>query len=151
MHDVFPLSPASAKPLWVLVGAGIFLAALALIFVWFGWKARAAHFEVSPAGLKLVGDLYGRTVPAGALRLDAAKPVNLREQPELQLKRRTFGTGLPGYQAGWFRLRNGDKALVYLTDPANAVMIPTSEGFTLLLNVAEPERFLARLREVCGR
>ena len=32
---------------------------------------------------------------------------------------RTMGTGLPGYRAGWFRLRNGEKALLYLTELLN--------------------------------
>jgi hypothetical protein len=151
MPEFFPLSPASAKPFWVLVGVGIFLVALAAVFFWFGWKAREVRFEISSAGLKLAGDLYGRMIPAKSLQLDAAKRVNLGEQQDLQLKWRTFGTGLPGYRAGWFKLRNGSKALVYLTDPSNVVMIPTTEGFTLLLNVADPNRFLTRLREVCGR
>jgi hypothetical protein len=59
-----------------------------------------------------------------------------------------MGTGLPGYRAGWFRLRNGEKALVSLTDTHHVVYVPTSRGFALLLSPAEPDRVLAAVRRV---
>ena len=61
---------------------------------------------------------------------------------------RRMGTGLPGYQAGWFRLRNGEKALLYLTDRARAVYIPTTAGYSLLLSPADPDGFLSQLRSL---
>ena len=45
-----------------------------------------------------------------------------------------MGTGLPGYQAGWFRLRNGDRALVYLTDRSKAVYVQTTDGYGVMLS-----------------
>jgi hypothetical protein len=59
-----------------------------------------------------------------------------------------MGTGLPGYKAGWFRLRNGERALLYLTDRARAVYGPTSAGYGLLLSPAEPDAFHAALRSM---
>ena len=61
-----------------------------------------------------------------------------------------MGTGLPGYQSGWFRLRNGERALLYLTDRTRAVYVPTTAGFSVLLSPAEPDRFIAAL-QVIGR
>ena len=60
---------------------------------------------------------------------------------------RRMGTGLPGYQAGWFRLRGGEKALLYLTDRSKAVYIPTTNDYSLLLSPADPDGFLETLRE----
>ena len=68
----------------------------------------------------------------------------------LQPKWRRIGTALPGYQAGWFRLRNGEKALLYLTDRTRAVYIPTTAGYSLLLSPADPDAYLSRLRAVLG-
>lgn len=59
-----------------------------------------------------------------------------------------MGTGLPGYRAGWFRLRNGEKALLYVTDGSRAVYIPTNRGYSLLLSSQNPERLVNRLREI---
>ena len=59
-----------------------------------------------------------------------------------------MGTGLPGYKAGWFKLQNGEKALLSLTDTRRAVYVPTSRGFALLVSPAQPDSFVAALRRV---
>jgi hypothetical protein len=110
--------------------------------------ARGARFEVSPTGLALHGDWYGRTIPSGQIRGQDARRVDFAAEPELAPKWRTMGTGLPGYQAGWFRLRNGEKALLYLTDRSRAVYVPTTAGYSLLLSPADPERFLSAVRAI---
>ncbi len=79
--------------------------------------------------------------PAKALWLLAA----------LCLKRRTMGTGLPGYGAGWFRLRNGEKALAYVTAPSRIAYVPTSDGYSLLLSLEAPDAFLRALDETRPR
>ena len=146
----FPMVPATSRYLWFLIPI------LALMAFAIGMLAvtiigsRSARFEVGAEGLRLRGDLYGRLIPRSELRLDAARRVNLAGERVLQPTRRTFGTGLPGYQAGWFRLRSGEKALLYLTDRSRAVYIPTTAGYSLLLSPVDPDGFLGRLRDTPG-
>jgi hypothetical protein len=144
--NVFPIAPAESRYLWFLIPLiVILLGAMALIAA----SVRGAHasrFEVLPDGLRLEGDLYGRVVPRSQLRVDLARRVDLGQESGLRPTWRRMGTGLPGYQAGWFRLRNGEKALLYLTDRTRAVHIPTTAGYSLLLSPADPDGFLARLR-----
>jgi hypothetical protein len=71
--------------------------------------------------------------------------VNLSETPEYQPTLRTNGLGLPGYQAGWFRLRRAGKGLLFLTDRSHVVVIPTRLGYTILLSTPEPERMVEAL------
>jgi hypothetical protein len=73
--------------------------------------------------------------------------LNLNENTEYSLKRRTFGTGLSGYALGWFRLHNGEKALVYLTRRWDIVYLPSLDGYSFLISVEEPEEFIATLQE----
>ena len=110
--------------------------------------AHVSRFELSDAGLRLRGDLYGRMIPADSLRGGAARIIDLSSSPELQPRWRTMGTALPGYRSGWFRLRNGEKALVYLTETRRTVYVPTRKGYSVLLTPQQPERFLERLRSV---
>jgi hypothetical protein len=110
--------------------------------------AKSSTFELSPAGLTIRGDLWGRTLPAAHLRGAAARVVDLRSEPSLAPRRRTAGTAIPGYQSGWWRLASGEKALLYLTTRDAAVHVPTTEGFSLLLSVSSPERFVEQLRRV---
>ena len=147
--ETFPMAPAATRALWFvpLLLAVILVPVIALL----GGTlvgARAARFEVSPAGLRLQGDWYGRTIPAEQIRGQDAKRVDFATVPELTPKWRTMGTGLPGYQAGWFRLKNGEKALLYLTDRRRAVYVPTTAGYSLLLSPADPDRFLSAIRAV---
>ena len=108
--------------------------------------ARNARFEVTPTGLRLRGDLYGRFIPADQLKRDSIVRVDFSRTPRLQPRTRTIGTALPGYRAGWFRLGNGEKALLYLTDSKRAVYVPTTAGYSVLLSPDDPDAFVAAMR-----
>jgi len=144
--QVFAIAPATVKGfyvLWTIVGLVLVIAVGAVVFATAG--ARSSRFEVSAEGLRLRGDLYGRLIPVRDLRVDQARRVTIDTTSDLAPRWRTMGTGMPGYQAGWFRLRNGEKPLVYLTDRSRAVYVPTSEGYSVLLSPAEPDAFLEAL------
>ena len=151
METVFTLVPPPGKTstaLWVpavlvLVSlAGILVVSKSLS------GARSSTFTLSPAGLVIRGDLWGRTIPTAQLRGALARVVDLRVETALAPRRRTAGTGLPGYRSGWWRLANGEKALIYVTTTDRVVHVPTTAGYSLLLSVSEPERFAAQLREL---
>lgn len=110
--------------------------------------AKSARAEVSPAGLRLRGDLYGRLISPDRIRGLAATRVDFAARPDLAPARRTLGTALPGYQAGWFRLRNGEKALLYLSDRRRAVYIPTTEEYSVLISPSDPDSFLSAIRSL---
>ena len=144
MTQVFPMIPASGKALWFLATIGLVRVGMLGLFGSIALSSRQVHFEVSPTGLRITGP-YGRSIPAGSLLVERAAPVDLKESREYGPTMRTNGIGLPGYGAGWFRLRNGEKALLFLTDASSVVYLPTTEGYSLLLSVAEPESFLGHL------
>ncbi len=147
--QVFPIPPASGRGiLWFFIIIIVILIGVTLMLGWAAWSTRNSRAEVSPAGLKLVGDLWGRTIPLDRLELDEARVVDLRGETDLVPRRRTMGTALGDYSAGWFRLRSGEKALLYLTDRRRVVYIPTLDGYSLLLSQSEPRHFLDTLRRV---
>ena len=146
MAETFPMIPATSKPFWVLIPILVVLfAGLLVLFAYIAYSSQTVRFELSDEGLRLRGDLYGRLIPASALISEQARKLDLTENREYQPRWRTFGTGLPGYRAGWFRLRNREKALLYVTDASRVVYIPTRDNYSVLLSVAEPERFLQAL------
>ncbi len=147
MKQVFSFVPGPGG------GAGASLLILLIIvpILLVAWYLKAAprlvRFEVSPQGLSIRGDLfYSRTIAAPELMLDKAQTLDLTITPEYKPKWRTNGTGLPGYQAGWFKLQNGEKALLFVGDPKRVVYIPVASGYSLLLSVGESDQFLAALR-----
>ena len=56
--------------------------------------------------------------------------------------------GLPGYSEGWFRLVNGEKALLFVTDRSRVVYIPTKDGYSILLSTSKPEELLKSMDEL---
>ena len=145
----FPIAAAAGRAIWpILLVPGLVLGLVAGLLGASVMAARTATFEISPAGLRLRGDLYGRLIPADQVRGALASRVDFTTMPELTPARRTMGTGLPGYKSGWFRLRNGERALLYLTDTSRAVYVPTSAGYSVLVSPREPDEFLAAVRNI---
>jgi hypothetical protein len=146
--QTFSIAASSGRPMWVLAPAFIILVLAFGVLALVSLSARTARFEVSEDGLRLRGDLWGRFIPAGTLVIERARRIDFSESPDLLPARRTMGTGLPGYQAGWFRLKGGQTALLYLTDRSKAVLVPTTENYFLLLSPDDPEGFMSALRGV---
>lgn len=170
MREVFPMVPATSGPV-ITCGIAVlvllvilFLAASAPAIVFgivvlvvggtilllgsFAYASRHVRFVISPEGLAIRGDIYGRRLPAVSLLPGEAVAVDLTENPKYRPVLRTNGAGLPGYGSGWFQLGNGDKALIFVTDKRRVVYLPTREGYALLLSVPEPERFLEALHQM---
>ena len=68
--------------------------------------------------------------------------LDLTKNKEFSPKWRTLATGLPGYSSGFFRLHNGEKTLVFLTQRNKVVYLPTTENYSLVLSLDEPEKFI---------
>ena len=146
--NAFPIAPAESRYFWFLIPVIVILVGVMALLATSVRGAHASRFEIRADGLRLEGDLYGRLVPRPELRVDLARRVDLGQEEQLRPKSRRIGTALPGYQAGWFRLRNGEKALLYLTDRTRAVYIPTTAGYSLLVSPADPDGFLSQLRSL---
>ena len=152
MKEVFPMiPPTNNTATWIMVAVTALMLGLALLFAYLAFNISKASFEVSPEGLRLRGDLYGRLIPAQSLLVEQAQIINLNHDPARQLGFRTAGTSVAGHQAGWFRLKNGEKSLVYLTDRARVVYLPTRDGYSVMLSTPQPEALLAALQRVVVR
>lgn len=147
MTQTFPITPAPGSVFWILGSLAVLMLGVAVLFSYLGYSSRHVSFEVSPEGLRISGDIYGRFVPASSLVASEAREINLAYDAEHRPAMRMNGTGLPGYWAGWFRLRNREKALVFVTDRSHAVYVPTRDGYSLLLSPAEPAAFISSLKE----
>lgn len=144
--SIFPIAPAESRFLWYLIPLSGLLLGIVIVMMISMRGAHSTRFEIVSSGLRLSGDMYSRTIPWQRLQVDGARRVDFTADQQLTPGWRHAGTALPGYRAGWFRLKNGERALLYLTDRSKAVYVPTSAGFSVLLSPADPDRFLTALR-----
>jgi len=150
METVYQIVPAGMRPLYLLLPIFLLVAVMGLLGLTAHGSQRA-RFVLSDAGLDFRGDIYGGRVPWAALRVQEARVVDLSREADLRPRSRRWGTGLPGYAAGWFRLRNGERALLYVTAWSRVLYVPTSTGYVLLLSPEHPDEMLADLRHRAGR
>ncbi len=146
MNGVFSLAPVGSRAFWVLGGVALLLVLLLVLFAWIAWSTRHVEFAVTPDALVVRGTLYGRRIALADLDAAAATRLDLARESGMRLRWRTNGVGLPGFQAGWFRLRNGRRALVFLSDTSRAVHVPTRLGYDLVVSPTDPDAFVAALR-----
>ncbi len=92
--------------------------------------------------------MYSRSIPLADMQRERAVVINLEQLDEYRPVLRTNGVGLPGYRSGWFKLKNGEKALAFITSKKAVTYIPTNKGYCLLLSVSNPQEFIATLQKV---
>lgn len=143
-----PKRPGTPILLWILMAVPLAVVGLVVpMLLYTAYSSRNARFEIRREGLEISGSLYGRSIPREALAVDEAKIVNLASsEPSLQRASRTNGTSVPGWDEGWFRLSDGRKALLFVTDRSQVVYLPTTQGYLVLLSPMQAEMFLVTLR-----
>ena len=110
------------------------------------YMLKHVKFNIDRNELQIKGGLYKRVLSKDELDLDSVSIVDLNNKMDLAPVIKRNGIGLPGIKEGWFKLRNGEKALLFLTDTKNVVYIRTLKGYALLLSVSNPEEFVKKLR-----
>lgn len=132
------------KVAWLL--PVVLIAVGSIVFV-----LRRRRVSLEQGVLTVAAGFNTRRVAIGEIDLPAARIVDLREHTELKPMLKVMGTGLPGYQAGHFRLRNRSKAFVLLTDRTRVLVLPEKSGKKLLLSLAQPQALLDELQRMAER
>ena len=91
--------------------------------------------------------LYGRKIPINDVLINEIQTINLNQNKDYSISIRTNGIGLPNFHIGWMRLNNGKRALVYLTNRENVLLMPTKD-FVVLFSMERTEEFINRINEI---
>jgi hypothetical protein len=106
------------------------------------WAVHRRSLELTGETLTIKAGFYTRSIPRASLRIESGYVASLLDRREIAPRWRTNGVRVPGFQAGWFRLVKGEKALVLLTDPRVVTYLPTGEGYSLLISTSDLLRAL---------
>ncbi len=132
---------------WLWAAPVILLLVLWLLLIHFARAALlSAVIELGKDSFRIRGDLFSRRVPLCELIVAETRVVDFVAEPVLKPKWKLWGIALPGHQAGFFSLHNGQRAYVFLNDTAGVVFLRTCAGRTILLTPSEPEAFVAALK-----
>lgn len=141
----FVLLAREQPALWI--GAIVMALVLGPVF----WSTTRNRVALDGHTLRIGAGLHRLAVEVATLDLDAARIVDLAGEPALKPMLKTFGTSMPGYQAGHFRLRDRGKAFLLVTERKKVLVLPERSGRRLLLSLERPQTLLDALRAVTER
>jgi hypothetical protein len=150
--QVLATSPESARSGLALpptIGLAIAGVVLALVAFSFCYSPGRPPVDLTRNSLVIHSRFYGMTVPASSVDVTNVRVIDLRIEPGWKPVLRTNGFGNPHYRAGNFKTANGRTVKLFTTGSPQLVLLPpSSEGGTpVLLDVAEPNQFAARVRQ----
>ena len=90
--------------------------------------------------------LYKRKIPIENVLIDEMKRINLKQNTEYNISYKRGGISLPNLHVGRMRLKNGAKALVYVTNKENVLLMPTKD-FIVLFSMEKIEEFINKITE----
>lgn len=108
------------------------------------WLVSRHQLEMVDGGLSVRAAFYSLALRRDELVPDGVRRVDLGAPGAPRASLRTNGIALPGYQAGWFRMKDGSKAFLLVTGK-EAVLIPTRRGFDLLLTPRDAQALVDQL------
>jgi hypothetical protein len=150
MDKVFGIIPATSGALTFLWVFSIIIAVILIgvigLLASFGYQARHATFTLTDEGLRISPGIYTRTIPKENIDTAGVRVMDLNLEKNYQPKWRTNGAGLPGYSAGWFKLQNKEKALLFVTDRSSVVYIPTTGNYSVMLSVREADEMVRQIQ-----
>ena len=108
-------------------------------------RSKHVRYEITDGRLFVRGDIFCWRFPVSNMNLGPSVVLDLTQWPDFKPRRKIIGTSMPGYQSGEFLLRNGRRAIVFLSDLRRVLCILMDDGKFLLLSCADPEGLLALL------
>lgn len=128
--------------LWYYVVSGL-VASSAIVLVILNY--RKPTFAVTRDGLRISNSFFTRIIPAAELRTSDAIIIDFAQFPMMSPKWRLAGFHFWRRQSGWYVLKNGERALLFLTRHDQIIYIPTNKGYSILLTPENPLQFLASM------
>ncbi|OGO07026.1 MAG: hypothetical protein A2Y92_01995 [Chloroflexi bacterium RBG_13_57_8] len=150
MDKVFNIIPGTSGAItfiWILSAVMvIILLGIIGLLASFGYQARHLTITLNEQGLRISPGLYTRFIPKESIDTANIRVLDLAIDTQYRPRWRTNGAGLPGYNAGWFKLQNKEKALLFVTDKSSVVYIPTTDNYSVILSVINADEFAGLLQ-----
>ncbi|AXK72379.1 hypothetical protein DWG18_08900 [Lysobacter sp. TY2-98] len=140
-HASRPVEAAAAFAVALVVGL------VAASFMLLSLRRRA--IELTSTQLIVKAGPFTRRVPRSDIDVDGARVSPLGEHPDSHARLKLFGAALPGYRAGWFLMRDGQRAFL-MTTTGRALRLPVRDQPALVVTPVQPEALLDALRGVAS-
>lgn len=130
-----------------LVGA-IAIIPLAFIIPALSYSPGIPRYTLTDRALTINDKFYPVTIQASDIDTPHLSVIDLTRDRNWQPTSRTNGFSNAHYHSGWYRTANSTKIRLYRADSKQLVLIPPKlNGVPVLLEVKNPDQFIAELRQ----
>jgi len=137
-----PAANAMVLPLTIAVCVATCLALIPLTKI-----ISRRHVFVENGELVIVTGMGTKKIALAHLRARGLDVVDLRRRGEFVPRIRVWAASMPGLSAGWFTLRNGEKAFCLITEQDRVSYLRSAtDNVSLLLSLENPEQLIALLQ-----
>ena len=134
-----------------LAGAAIGIVVIAILAFAFLYSPGPPSYTLTPESLTIHDRFYPVTLNRTSVDVEHIRVVDFGVDTEWRPTRRTNGFANAHYASGWFRVANGETIRMYRAGGTRLVLLPPKgDGAALLLEVGEPEKFVAEVRHRWG-
>jgi hypothetical protein len=142
---IYSIIPPKGNVFVVPVLLVIFFAVMAIAAVGILFAINRTNILIKDSAVIIHSFPYGRKIPLEHILADEARAINLNENKEYAVSIRTNGIGLPHFHSGWMRLNNGKKALVFITNKDNVLLMPVKD-YVVLFSMDKIEEFISGIK-----
>ena len=153
-----PLAPPAATPVaydrprsvgvGALFGMVVGLIALAVVLLAVFYSPGPPSFTLTAASLTIHDRFYPVTVEAAKVDVNRVRVIDLNREPQWRPTRRTDGFSNSHYSSGWFQTDGGERVRMYAAGSPRLVLLPPKgNGTPVLLQVQDPQNFVAQIRK----
>ncbi len=125
----------------------IVVAPISLMAIVLTTAMRRNSITIDNDTLKVRTTFYSFEAPLKSLLPVRAEPTQLIDLGDLMWRRRRNGFSFPGFQSGWFTLRNGKRAFLSVVAQEVVVYACNDGERMLMLGVPEIEKLAAALKK----
>jgi len=105
-------------------------------------------YTLPPQSLTIHDRFYPVTVSAAAVDVANIRVIDLNADKDWRPAARTNGFANSHYRSGWFRVASGRTVRMYQANGGRLVLLPPKgDGNAILLETADPEKFVAEVRQ----
>jgi len=142
-----PAGP-SGWPIGSAVGIGVGIAVAGFVVFALAYSPGPPSYTLTSGALTIHDRFYPVTLRAADVDSSRIGVVDLDRAPEWQPVARTNGFANAHYQSGWFRTAGGVRVRLYRANRDRRLVLlpPRGQGYPVLLDVADPGKFLEEIR-----
>jgi hypothetical protein len=142
---------AAGSRIGTLIGPAVGLVVIAILAFAFLYSPGPPGYTLTPESLTIHDRFYAVTLKAAGVDVEHIRVVDLGVDTEWQPTERTNGFANAHYASGWFRVVSGQTIRMYRAAGTRLVLLPPKgDGAAVLLEVGEPDKFLAEVRGKWG-